>query len=200
MGCFLLCVVVHTHGGAAELCFFVNNFTSAPFTWTKKRVVAFRPTTRTRPRLGLMVRCGALALSKKNMPFCAFFNVQQKKQKITPFSFIPKVMAMFEQVELRGIPMGPNGPPNAKETAQIAPEIAILENQAILVIFVILGKNMPFWPFWPPISKARWTSRKQAPLGIRLKSTRRSQIRVYVHVTPHLGENPKPQAPPGVLL
>ena len=31
---------------------------------------------------------------------------------------------MFEQAELRGTQMGPNGPPNAKETAQIAPEIA----------------------------------------------------------------------------
>ena len=41
---------------------------------------------------------------------------------------------MGEQAELRGIPMGPRGPPNAKGTAQIAPEIAILENQAILVI------------------------------------------------------------------
>ena len=37
---------------------------------------------------------------------------------------------MFEQAELRGTQMGPDGPPNAKETAQIAPEIAILENRA----------------------------------------------------------------------
>ena len=38
---------------------------------------------------------------------------------------------MFEQAEGRGTQMGPNGPPNAKETAaQIAPEIAILENRA----------------------------------------------------------------------
>ena len=35
---------------------------------------------------------------------------------------------MFEQAE-RGTQMGPNGPPNAKATAQIAPEIAILENR-----------------------------------------------------------------------
>ena len=38
---------------------------------------------------------------------------------------------MFEQAELQGTQkMGPNGPPNAKGTAQIAPEIAILENRA----------------------------------------------------------------------
>ena len=48
---------------------------------------------------------------------------------------------MFEQAELRGIPMGPHGPPNAKGTAQIAPEIAILENQAIWVILIILAKE-----------------------------------------------------------
>ena len=48
---------------------------------------------------------------------------------------------MFEQAELRGTPMFPHGPPNAKGTAEIAPEIAILENQAILVILVILAKQ-----------------------------------------------------------
>ena len=37
---------------------------------------------------------------------------------------------MFDQAELRGTQMGPSGPPNEKETAQIAPEIAILENRA----------------------------------------------------------------------
>ena len=42
-----------------------------------------------------------------------------------------KFAAIFEQAELRGIPVGSNGPPNAKETAQIASsEIALLENRA----------------------------------------------------------------------
>ena len=36
---------------------------------------------------------------------------------------------MFEQAELQGTQMGPNGPPNAKGTAQIAPEIANKENE-----------------------------------------------------------------------
>ena len=31
---------------------------------------------------------------------------------------------MFEQAELQGTQMGPHGPPNAKEAALIAPEIA----------------------------------------------------------------------------
>ena len=47
---------------------------------------------------------------------------------------------MFEQAELRGILMGPNGPPTAKATAQIASEIALLENRAFWVIWVIWGK------------------------------------------------------------
>ena len=51
---------------------------------------------------------------------------------------------MFEQAELRDIPMGPNGPPNAKETAQIASEIALLENRAFLVIWPgHFGQNRP---------------------------------------------------------
>ena len=37
---------------------------------------------------------------------------------------------MFEQAELRSTQMGPNGPPNATGTAQIAPEIDIPENRA----------------------------------------------------------------------
>ena len=36
---------------------------------------------------------------------------------------------MFEQAELRSTQMGPNGPPNATGTAQIAPEIDIPENR-----------------------------------------------------------------------
>ena len=37
--------------------------------------------------------------------------------------------------------MFPHGPPNAKGTTEIAPEIAILENQAILVILIFLAKQ-----------------------------------------------------------
>ena len=79
---------------------------------------------------------------------------------------------MFEQAELRGTQMGPNGPPNAKETAQIAPEIAILENWAFGDV-----TETAILPFWPVISETGWTSRKKVPLGIRLKSTRPSHGR-----------------------
>ena len=54
-----------------------------------------------------------------------------------------------------------------------------------------MSQKRPFWPFWPVISEAGWTSRKKVPLGIRLKSARRSHMRVFLHVTPHRGENQK---------
>ena len=57
---------------------------------------------------------------------------------------------MFEQAELRGTPMGPNGPPNAKATAKFAPEIAILGILAFLVILVVLGKTSNFGHFGQP--------------------------------------------------
>ena len=38
-----------------------------------------------------------------------------------------------------------------------------------------------FWSFWLAISEPGWTSRKKVPLGTRLKSTRPSQIRSFVH-------------------
>jgi len=60
---------------------------------------------------------------------------------------------MFEQAELQGTQMGPNGPPSAKGTAQIAPEIAILENQAVLVIFDHFGKTGHFGHFGHPFPR-----------------------------------------------
>jgi hypothetical protein len=45
-----------------------------------------------------------------------------------------------------------------------------------------MSQKRPFWPFWPVISEAGWTSRKKVPLGIRLKSARRSHMRIFPHV------------------
>ena len=56
----------------------------------KKRAGSFRPTTQSRPWLGLVVRCGDLALSQKRCFFVRFFTCSQNT-KITPFSLIPKV-------------------------------------------------------------------------------------------------------------
>ena len=69
---------------------------------------------------------------------------------------------MFEQAELRGIPMGPRGPPNATGTAQIAPEIAILEHQAILVILIILAKQS-IWVILAHHFRARADFPKKTP-------------------------------------
>ena len=44
-----------------------------------------------------------------------------------------------------------------------------------------MSQKRPFGPFWPVISEAGWTSRKKIPLGIRLKSPRRSEIRSFLH-------------------
>jgi len=45
---------------------------------------------------------------------------------------------MFEQAELQGTQMCPNDPPNAKGTAQIAPEIANFRKPGLWVILAIL--------------------------------------------------------------
>ena len=60
---------------------------------------------------------------------------------------------MFEKAELRGTPMGPNGPPTyAKPTAEFAPEIEIQGIlAAFLVILVILGKTSHFGHFGQPL-------------------------------------------------
>ena len=48
---------------------------------------------------------------------------------------------MFDHAELQGTQMGPNGPPNAKETASIAPEIANYRKPGLWVILAILAKT-----------------------------------------------------------
>ena len=80
---------------------------------------------------GTFVRCDA-AISRYSQKTCLFgrFFTSSQNTKWRHFRSYRRFTAMFEQAELRGTQMGPNGPPNAKETAQIAPEIAILENRA----------------------------------------------------------------------
>ena len=78
---------------------------------------------------------------------------------------------MFEQAELQGTQMGPNGPPNVKGTAQIAPEIANYRKPGLLGHFGHFWPKQPFWSFWPAISEPGWTRRQKAPLGVLLKST-----------------------------
>ena len=122
--------------------FFVNGFTSAPFAWAETH--GFLQTNHTKPPpeagFGGTVRPDLALSPKKTCLFVRFFAYSQKYQKWRHFRQYQRFSGMFEQAEPRGIPMGPHGPPNAKGTAQIAPEIAILENQAIWVILIII-----FW-------------------------------------------------------
>ena len=80
---------------------------------------------------------------------------------------------MFEQAELQGTQMGPNGPPTAKERLKSPPKSLIIENQAYcLGHFGHFGQNSPFGLFWLAISEPGWTRRQKAPLGgVLLKST-----------------------------
>ena len=73
---------------------------------------------------------------------------------------------MFEQrTELQGTPMGPKSPPNAKGTANIAPEIAVLGNPAFLVIFfVIWGKTGHFGHFGQPFPNQGGSPEKKSRL------------------------------------
>ena len=73
----------HTPGPRppAEIGGFGNNF-DPKYLHGGSSVVVFRPTTRSRPRLGLVIRCGDLALQRKNMPFCTFFSRAAKIQNI----------------------------------------------------------------------------------------------------------------------
>ena len=58
-------------------------------------------------------------------------------------------------------------------------------------MIILGGKTRGHLGNFPPISEAGWTSReKKVPLRTRLKSARRSQIRRFLYVDPHRGENP----------
>ena len=68
------CIHVHPrHWGVFSVITFVPRYLHAA-----NGVCAFRPTTRSRPRLGLVVRCGDLALSQKTCLFVRFFTYSQK--------------------------------------------------------------------------------------------------------------------------
>ena len=85
-------------------------------------MVTFIPTTRSRPRLGLVFDAAISRYKEKHAFLCVFKRLAaEANYKNGAAIFVNtegrRFAAMFEQAELRGIPMGPNGPPNAKETA-----------------------------------------------------------------------------------
>ena len=87
---------------------------------------------------------------------------------------------MPEQAELRGNPMGPNGPPTActycKGNGLNRPRNRHFRKPGLLGHFWSFWKNRPFRPFWPTNSEPRWTSRRKLPLGVWLRSTRPNYI------------------------
>ena len=79
---------------------------------------------------------------------------------------------MLEQAELQGIPMGPNCPPNAKIKglrSQIASEIALIENRAFWVVWVIWGNTCHFGHFEHPFPRIR--ERKTSKKNQKHKNT-----------------------------
>ena len=75
---------------------------------------------------------------------------------------------MFEQAELQGTQMGPNGPPNAKGTAQIAPEIAIYRKPGVFGHFGRFGQNGHFCHFGQPFPIQGGHAEKKSHLGFCL--------------------------------
>ena len=90
---------------------------------------------------------------------------------------------MFEQAELQGTQMGPNGPPNAKGTTQIAPEIAIYRNQAFLVILAVLAKTAIF-VILASHFRDRVDTPKKVPLVVLFRSTSPGYVRFWPRPLP----------------
>ena len=72
---------------------------------------------------------------------------------------------MFEQAELQGTQMGPNGLPNAKGTAQIAPEIANSRKPGVFGHFGRFGQNGHFCHFGQPFPSQGGPPEKKYHLG-----------------------------------
>ena len=100
------------------------------------------------------------AITKKHA-FLYFFSRAAKNIKLSTFALISKVSAMFEQAELQGTQVAPNGPPNAKGAAQIAPEIANSRKPGLLDHFGHFCQNCHFGHFGQPFPNQGpgWTRR-----------------------------------------
>ena len=73
---------------------------------------------------------------------------------------------MFEQAELQGTQMGPNGPPNGKGTTLIAPEIASYRKPGLLGHFCHFCQNSHlFCHFGQPFPSQGGNADKKSHLG-----------------------------------
>ena len=87
---------------------------------------------------------------------------------------------MFEQAELPGTQMGPGGPPNAKGTAQIAPEIANSRKPGHLGHFGHFGQNGHFGHFGQPFPNQVVDAPEKNSLRVLLVSTRPSYFFLFL--------------------
>ena len=85
---------------------------------------------------------------------------------------------MFEQAELQGTQMGPNGPPNAKGTAKIAPEIANSKKSGHLGHFGHFGQNGHFGHFGQPFPRQGGHAEKKSHLGFCLDQRDRAKCEI----------------------
>ena len=115
------------------------------------------------PRLGLAVRCGDLALSRKNMPFWTFFHVQPKHQNGAIFVNTEGFRPCLSKPSYRAPQWALMVRLMQKERLKSPQKSLFYRNQAFWVILVIFGQNMPFWSFWLAISEPGWDSPTKSP-------------------------------------
>ena len=108
------------------------------------------------PRLGLAVRCGDLALYRKNMPFWTFFSRAAKISKYQNDAIFVNTEG-FRPCLSKPSYRAPKCPLMVrlmqKERLKSPQKSLIIENQAFGVILAIFWQKQPFWPFWPAISE-----------------------------------------------
>ena len=95
---------------------------------------------------------------------------------------------MFEQAELQGTQMGPNGSPNAQKERLKSPQKSlIIENQAFWAIVAILARNCHLGHFGQPFPSQGGHADKKSHLGSCLNRQDRATcgfIRVRSHGKP----------------
>ena len=107
--------------------------------------VRISPAWASHPPLGLVVRCGDLALSqKKHAFFVRFFHVQPKHQNGSSFVDIEGVRPCLSKLSYRAPKWALMVCLMQKERLESPQKSPILKNQAIWVILAILAKNGHF--------------------------------------------------------
>ena len=127
------------------------------------------------PRLGLAVRRGDLALSQKNMPFCAFFSRAAQNQNNAIFVQIEGFRPYLSNPSYRAPKWALMVRLMQKERLKSPQKSLIPGNQASWVVMLaIFFCQRPFRSFWPAISEPGWTRRKNVSIRVLHASTRPS--------------------------